>query len=156
MNIVIYTYFLGSDGYRVEGSNSFTNSKNYTAAEIEDTLRKNQFWDKIIPSLYFMKDLGNNPNIFTPPNGEDYCVGLSEIALNYLLPQDTFETGKDITDLLDRITQKVSPNKELEILLNKAFVELDQRMNWITDLPNKKQFSGVPGISKIINNRKNK
>lgn len=154
MNIVIYTYFITSDGFRVEGINSFTNKKNYTSQEVESILRKAEFWDKVFPNLYFMKDLGQNNNIFIPPNGEKYYISIEEISLSYILPQDTYETGKDISDLLDRVTQKVIPKEELENMLNKAFVELDQRMKWIENSADNKLFQGVPGISKIINNRK--
>lgn len=155
MNIVIYTYFISSDGFRVEGSNSFTNKQNYTSQEVEDILRKHNFWDHVIPELYFMQSLGQNPNIFLPPNGLDYTISISEVSLNYLLPQDTFETGKDISELLDRLTKNISPKEELESMLDKAFVELDQRMKWIENLQHRKDFSKIPGIDKIITNRKN-
>lgn len=154
MNIVIYTYYVSSDGFRNEGSNSFTNKKNYTSQEVESILRKAGFWDKVFPSLYFMQDIGQLTNIFIPPNGESYYVGIEEVSLNYILPQDTYETGKDISDLLDRVTQKIVPKEELEDMLDKAFVALDQRMKWIENSAENKLFQDLPGIAKIINNRK--
>jgi hypothetical protein len=154
MNIVIFTYYVSPDGYRNEGSNSFTNKQNLTSQEVESILQKHNFWDAIIPELYFMQSLGQNPNVFLPPNGLGYTISISEVSLNYLLPQDTFETGKDISELLDRVTKKLPPKEELESMLNKAFVELDQRMKWVENAPSHKLFSDLPGIDKIITNRK--
>jgi hypothetical protein len=152
MQIVIETTCV-TDNFLDEGSNSFTNRKNFTSVEVEKIFKEHNFGSNVVPSLYYMADLGNNPNIFTPPDGRDYFVQIHEVSLCYILPQDCYETGKDIEDLLLLVTKGLRDEDKVVELINKAFVELDQRMLWMTDLPNKEKFKEIPGLAAIVNKR---
>lgn len=155
MHIVIETQYVDPSNYDETeiGFSSFTNRGNTTPTEIWAILEKLTFGNAVVPSLYYLENLGNNPNIFTPPDGRGYFVEITEISLCYMLPPDCHETGLDISDFLSVVVNGVQDPTVINDLINKAFVEIDHRLDWIKTVPDKPQFKIAEELIRMIKAR---
>lgn len=135
MFIVITTKYnsANGNGFTEYQESAFRNEKNYLPNEITKLLEKHKVSNRIIPELYYMKNMGQNPNIFLPPNREQYYVSVSEISLNYSLPPDCYETGKDIQDFLDVVTKRKRNQEAIDEMRKRAEIEITERQKWINE-----------------------
>lgn len=130
MYIVITTLFVDNEGFSTYVENSFTNKANYTSLDIRVLLEDRNMIDEVVPSLLYLKDIGNNPNVFSSPNGQSYFVSIVEIALHIQMQASFYDTNKDIGDLIKALITPGVRTGILKDLLAKSNAEISERVEW--------------------------